>query len=190
MSKSSWPASPQETVDDSIEAYYTDRDWDYSLPERRFKNSCHQMWDRLGVLCAGRACQAARGCLRRTREVNPNWLALLFAVLALAPHSIKGLDSKVFFIKAMEAHRLVEDTVLLCRHSSAPSQSVMHGVALGCIAAALLACWLSDHGRSSDCKKLTGTAIGQAQAIGLHRDPTWHKWEKMDVQECEPQVYA
>ncbi|KAI1789685.1 hypothetical protein LXA43DRAFT_553864 [Ganoderma leucocontextum] len=91
----------------------------------------------------------------------------------------------------MEARRLVEDTMLVCpQYSSAPSQCVVHGVSLSCIAAALLASWLSDHGRISDAWKLTGTAIRQAQAGGVHRDPTWYKWEKMDAQECELRVLA
>ncbi len=95
------------------------------------------------------------------------------------------------FIKAMEARRLVEDTQLFCRqYTSALSQRVAHGVSLSCLSAALLAFWLSERGRITVTWKLTGTAIRQAQAVGLHRDPTWYKWEKMDAQECELRVLA
>ncbi|KAM5537388.1 hypothetical protein V8D89_008907 [Ganoderma adspersum] len=182
---------PRETVNCLIEAYFVGRDWNYGLPGVWFRTACQQMWDHLDTLCLGPACRAAGGCSRCAREVNPNWLALLFAVLALSPRAIEGFTSKTFFIKAMEARRLVEDSTLFHRqYSSPPSQSVVHGVSLGCLAAALLACWLSDHGRPSDSWKLTGTAIRQAQAAGLHRDPMWYKWEKMDAQECELRVLA
>lgn len=182
---------PRETVNRLIDAYFVQRDWNYGLPGVWFRTSCQQMWEHLDSPCSGPACRATGGCSRCAREVNPNWLALLFAVLALSPHAVEGFTSKTFFIKAMEARRLVEDSMLFHRqYSSPPSQAVVHGVSLSCLAAALLACWLSDHGMPSDSWKLTGTAIRQAQAAGLHRDPMWFKWEKMDAQECELRVLA
>ncbi|TBU31328.1 hypothetical protein BD311DRAFT_717184 [Dichomitus squalens] len=181
---------PQETVDFLVERYLEERNWEFGIPERWFKTACQQMWHHLDTHCPG-ACQAAGSCLRCARELNPHWLVLLFSVLALAPHEASGVNSKKFFMKSLEARRLVEDIMLFSpEYSFAPTQCVVHGVSLSCIAASLLASWLSDRGRISDAWKLVGTAIRQAQAVGLHRDPTWHKWEKMDAEECELRVLA
>ena len=86
----------------------------------------------------------------------------------------------------MDARRLIED-VMMCSpaYSWAPTQSVVHGVTLSCIATGLYCCYLADHGRVSDAWKLSGVSIRNAQAVGLHRDPGWQKWEGMDKVERE-----
>ncbi|KAI0776759.1 hypothetical protein BD413DRAFT_645466 [Trametes elegans] len=175
-----------------LDAYFAERNWEFCLPERWFRQSCEHMWRHLALRCplggSGGSGGGGCRCTRCTRELNPHWLALLFAVLALAPAPISaperaGRASCPHFLRAMEARRLVEDVALAGRAYSQPSS--VHGVALSCIGAALLAKYLADRGRVSDAWKLTGTALRNAQAVGLHRDPGWQKWEDMDRQERE-----
>ncbi|KAI0776760.1 hypothetical protein BD413DRAFT_610348 [Trametes elegans] len=177
---------PQETVERLVDGYLAERNWQFGIPEQWFRRSCESMWRHLRLRCPGLACHLSGGCPRCTEELNPHWLALLFAVLALAPHRLVGGMAKTYFLKAMEARRLVEDILLASRASSGPS--AVQGVVLSCIGGALLARYLADRGRVSDAWKLTGTALRNAQAVGLHRDPGWQKWESMDKQELELRV--
>ncbi|KAI0712762.1 hypothetical protein C8T65DRAFT_574527 [Cerioporus squamosus] len=182
---------PRETVAMLVNAFFAERGWQFGLPEEWFKNALQRMWAHLDIRCAGITCHMSGGCARCTREVNPHWLALVFVVMALAPRRIVGTSARVFFWKAMEARRLIED-IMICTpaYSLAPSECMVHGIALSCIAAALLAAYLSDRGRVSDAWKIVGCAVRNAQAVGLHRDPGWHKWEKMDREECELRLLA
>ena len=182
---------PREVFDALVDGFFTERNWVYGLPERWFKRSCQQMWAHLDLCCIGTACHAAGGCPRCTREINPHWLLLCFSVLMLAPPRLVGTTARTFFWNAMDTRRLIEDIMLSSPACSwAPTQSVVHGVTLGCIAAAFYSCYLADRGRLSDAWKLTGMAIRNAQAVGLHRDPGWHKWESMDKIERELRLLA
>ncbi|KAI0830223.1 hypothetical protein BC628DRAFT_1408371 [Trametes gibbosa] len=174
---------PRTAVDTLVEGYFTERNWEFGIPEGWFRQSCEHMWRHLALRCPGPACHVSGGCTRCTEELNPHWLALLFAVLALAPHRLASGSAKTYFLKAMEARRLVEDILLASRAYSQPG--AVQGVVLSCIAVALLARYLADRGRVSDAWKLTGTALRNAQAVGLHRDPGWQKWDSMDKQERE-----
>ncbi|CDO76771.1 hypothetical protein BN946_scf185028.g22 [Trametes cinnabarina] len=169
-----------------IDGYFAERNWQFGIPEQWFRRCCEQMWRHLRLRCPGPSCHLSGGCARCTEELNPHWLSLMFAVLALAPQRIVGSSAKTYFLKAMEARRLVEDILLASRAYSQPS--AVQGVVLSCIGAALLARYLADRGRMSDAWKLTGTALRNAQAVGLHRDPGWQKWENMDKQERELRV--
>lgn len=170
-------------VDALVDGYLAERNWEFGIPEGWFRQSCEHMWQHLALRCPGPSCHMTGGCTRCTEELNPHWLALLFAVLALAPHRLVGSSAKTYFLKAMEARRLVEDILLASRAYSQPG--AVQGVVLSCIGAALLARYLADRGRVSDAWKLTGTALRNAQAVGLHRDPGWQKWDAMDKQERE-----
>ncbi|KAH9852904.1 hypothetical protein C2E23DRAFT_824099 [Lenzites betulinus] len=174
---------PRGTVDALLDGYFTERNWEFGIPEGWFRQSCEHMWRHLALRCPGAACHLAGGCTRCTEELNPHWLALLYACLALAPHRLASGSAKTYFLRAMEARRLVEDILLASRAYSQPG--AVQGVVLSCIAAALLARYLADRGRVSDAWKLTGTALRNAQAVGLHRDPGWQKWDAMDKQERE-----
>ncbi|KAI0670229.1 hypothetical protein C8Q78DRAFT_1090356 [Trametes maxima] len=173
-------------VDTLVDGYFAERNWEFGIPEQWFRRSCQHMWRHLHLRCPGPTCHLSGGCPRCTEELNPHWLSLMFAVLALAPHRLTGSNAKTYFLKAMEARRLVEDVLLASRAYSQPS--AVRGVVLSCIGAALLARYLSDRGRVSDAWKLTGTALRNAQAVGLHRDPGWQKWEAMDKQERELRI--
>ena len=144
------------------------------------------MWAHLDLRCPGEACHASGGCPRCTREINPHWLLLCFSVLMLAPRRDIGTTGRRYFWSAMETRRLIED-VMLCSpaYVCAPTQSVMHGVTLSCMATALYTCYLADNGRISDAWKLVGIQMRTAQAVGLHRDPNWVKWETIDKTERE-----
>ncbi|OSC99996.1 hypothetical protein PYCCODRAFT_1453475 [Trametes coccinea BRFM310] len=176
----------RHVVDTLVDGYFAERNWQFGIPEQWFRRCCEQMWRHLHLRCPGPSCHLSGGCTRCTEELNPHWLSLMFAVLALAPQRIVGNSAKTYFLKAMEARRLVEDILLASRAYSQPS--AVQGVVLSCIGAALLARYLADRGRVSDAWKLTGTALRNAQAVGLHRDPGWQKWETMDKQERELRV--
>ncbi|KAI0632947.1 hypothetical protein C8Q77DRAFT_857003 [Trametes polyzona] len=167
-----------------LDAYFAERNWEFGLPERWFRRSCEQMWRHLDLSCPGYTCYVSGGCPRCTQELNPHWLSLFFAVLALAPRRVVGAGARMYFLKAMEARRLVEDITLSSR-AYAQSSTAVDGVVQSCIGAALLAKYLADRGRVSDAWKLAGTALRTAQAAGLHRDPGWQKWDHMDTQEQE-----
>ncbi|KAI0369245.1 hypothetical protein BV20DRAFT_968105 [Pilatotrama ljubarskyi] len=173
---------PRAVFDTLLDGYFQERNWEFGIPERWFRQSCEQMWRHLSLRCPGLACHVTGGCPRCTEELNPHWLSLTFAVLALAPHRLVGGNARAYFLKGMEARRLVED-ILLASRASQPS--AVQGIALSCIGAALLARYLADRGRVSDAWKLTGTALRNAQAVGFHRDPGLEKWDAMDKQERE-----
>ncbi|KAI0742832.1 hypothetical protein C8Q80DRAFT_1259211 [Daedaleopsis nitida] len=176
----------RETVEVLVNGTFAERSWQFGIPELWFRTSLQVMWTVLESRCPGPSCAETGGCVRCTQEVNPHWLSLLFAVLALAPRRLVGTDARLYFWKALEARRIVEDFMLRSpAYSAAPTQCVVHGMAMSCMAAALLAAYLADRGRVSDAWKLTGTALRNAQAVGLHRDPGWMMWEKMDRQETE-----
>ncbi|KAI0354319.1 hypothetical protein OH77DRAFT_1405549 [Trametes cingulata] len=173
---------PRAVFDTLVDGYFQERNWEFGLPERWFRQSCEHMWRHLSLRCPGLACHLTGGCPRCTEELNPHWLSLTFAVLALAPHRLLGGNARAYFLKGMEARRLVED-ILLASRASQPS--AVQGIALSCIGAALLARYLADRGRVSDAWKLTGTALRNAQAAGFHRDPGLDRWDAMDKQERE-----
>ncbi|KAI0659660.1 hypothetical protein C8Q70DRAFT_915208 [Cubamyces menziesii] len=179
---------PRNVVDTLVDGFFAERNWQFGIPEGWFRRSCQHMWRHLHMRCPGPACHISGGCARCTEELNPHWLSLVFAVLSLAPQRLVGSAAKTYFLKAMEARRLVEDILLASRAYTQPS--AVQGVVLSCIGAALLARYLADRGRVSDAWKLTGTALRNAQAVGLHRDPGWQKWDAMDKQERELRVLA
>lgn len=126
------------------------------------------------------------------QQINPNWLSLLFAVLASAPtmtsfpeatardRNIESSDE--FFMCAMTARRIAEDD-----HLNKPSLSLMvsaaDGTVLSCLAVPLLCSYLSERGRVSEAWKLVGSGLRNAEAIGMHRDPEWKKWQVMSTDE-------
>ncbi|KAI0830224.1 hypothetical protein BC628DRAFT_1313978 [Trametes gibbosa] len=180
---------PRENIDELINGFFAERNWEFALPERWFRHSCEEMWRHLELKCANyAACIVSGGCERCTKELNPHWLSLFFAVLALAPRRFVGANAKSYFLKAMEARRLIEDMILAAR--AYPHSCSASGVVQSSLAAALLAKYFADQGQVSDAWKLAGTALRTAQAAGLHRDPGWRKWDHMDRQERELRLVA
>ncbi|KAH9920875.1 uncharacterized protein BXZ73DRAFT_91886 [Epithele typhae] len=176
----------RSSLETLIDGFFAERNFVLGIPEQWFRSACQQMWAHLDLRCVGPACHAAGGCPACTREINPHWLLLLYSVITLAPRRLLGPTAETYFWRAMDARRLIEDVALSSpTYAWATKQSMSHGVTLSCIAAACYCCYLTDHGRVSDAWKLIGMTIRMAQAVGLHRDPGWHKWEAMDKVERE-----
>ncbi|KAJ7714340.1 hypothetical protein DFH07DRAFT_380442 [Mycena maculata] len=151
-------------------AFFKDVNWRFGIPEQWFHSTCSEMWN----------------ALRYTApqvQINTNWLSLLFSVLALAPRN--GLESTVnemesreqFFSYAMTARRIGESAYLVRPSSS--QTSAAQGSVLACLAVPLLCDHLAERGRVSESWKLVGHAILCAEAVGMHRDPSWRDWQKM-----------
>ncbi|KAH9852903.1 hypothetical protein C2E23DRAFT_729689 [Lenzites betulinus] len=179
---------PREKITELIDGFFAERNWEFTIPERWFRDSCEEMLRHLELRCDDYTCVASGGCDRCTKAPNPHWLSLFFAVLALAPRLIVGADAKVYFLKAMEARRLIEDMILAAR--AYPHSCSASGVVQSSLAAALLAKYFADQGKVSDSWKIVGAALRSAQAAGLHRDPGWRKWDNMDRQERELRLVA
>ncbi|OCH90853.1 hypothetical protein OBBRIDRAFT_887380 [Obba rivulosa] len=175
---------PRSVCESLLDGFFAERNWQFGLPEHWFRCSCLRTWRHLEVHCAGAACAAAGGCPGCREEVNPHWLSLLFSVLALAPDA-GARRSAAFFTHAQAARRLVEDILL-----AVPAYEASEGAVLSCLGAALLAAYLADRGRVSEAWKLAGSAMRSAQAMGLHRDPGWRKWETMGKEESELRILA
>ncbi|PCH43093.1 hypothetical protein WOLCODRAFT_103068 [Wolfiporia cocos MD-104 SS10] len=173
----------RQRIAELVDAFFRYRNWELGLPETWFRNSCAKMWFHLDVRCPGGICLAPASCTFCGEEINPHWIALIFAVIALAPRNVSK-DSSVYFTHALSAKRLAED-ILLAVPAYSISEKSVHGAVLNCIATALLAAYLSDNGRVSEAWKLAGNGLRSAQAMGLHRDPSWRKWEAMGKDEAE-----
>lgn len=119
-------------------------------------------------------------------QVNPNWLSLLFAILAICPQSAisaaADTQAEAFFTYGMMARRVAEDTYLSVP-AFAPLESAADGTTLGCLAAPILAYFLAERKRISEAWKLIGNSIRSAQAVGMHRDPSWRQWHTMSENE-------
>lgn len=162
------------------QAFFNNNNWRFGIPEKWFHAACAQMWTALEY-------PGPHG-----QQINPNWLSLLFAVLAFAPtmgsfpeatakdRNIESSDE--FFMCAMTARRIAEDDYL-----NKPSLSLMvsaaDGTVLSCLAVPLLCSYLSERGRVSEAWKLVGSGLRNAEAIGMHRDPEWKKWQVMSTDE-------
>ncbi|CCM05897.1 uncharacterized protein FIBRA_08135 [Fibroporia radiculosa] len=180
---------PRQRVEQLVDGFFAERNWEFGLPENWFRSSCTRMWAHLDIpRCPGFACLAPTLCTACQEEVNPHWISLLFAVLALAPRRL-GADAHAYFTHAVSAKRLGED-ILLAVRAYALSERTVHGAVLSCIASGLLGAYLSDRGRVSEAWKLTGAALRTAQANGLHRDPGWRKWEEMGKEEAELRLFG
>ncbi|KAJ7125004.1 hypothetical protein C8R44DRAFT_128821 [Mycena epipterygia] len=155
------------TVATLSQLFFKDANWRFGIPEQWFHSTCTDMWN------------AMRYTVPQA-QINPNWLSLLFAVLALAPRN--GLEStgsdiesaEQFFSYAMTARRIAESAYLVRPSSTRPSAA--QGSVLGCLAVPLLCDHLAERGRVSEAWKLVGHAILCAEAVGMHRDPGGSEW--------------
>jgi len=158
------------TVATLCQVFFKDANWRFGIPEHWFLATCADMWN------------ALRYTVPQV-QINPNWLSLLYAVLALAPRdslasTSNDIDSaEQFFSYAMTARRIAE-TAYLVRPTSTRT-SAAQGSVLACLAVPLLCDHLAERGRVSEAWKLVGHAILCAEAVGMHRDPSWRAWQKM-----------
>ena len=173
---------PIQVVDRLITEFFEQVNWRYGVPERWFRDVLQQMWSHL------------HHSTGNPTQINPNWIMLLFAVIASAPPScyeeiqdrsalwaqLRSNDD--YFMCATMARRLVEDDFL-----NEPNHSLMvsaaDGSVLGCLATPLLCDYLAQRGRVSEAWKLAGNAIRSAESVGMHRDPEWKLWQTMSEDE-------
>ncbi|KAL4253796.1 hypothetical protein ABKN59_002976 [Abortiporus biennis] len=176
---------PRREVDDLLDTFFNSRNGEFGIPEGWFRSSCDQMWDHTALQRAHQA-NLNDGCPGCDEYINPHWLGLLFAVLAITSH-IDSQTSAECFTNALAAKRLVED-VMLASSVTSDSEGAVHGGVLSCLAAAILSGYLADRGRISEAWKMIGHALRTAMSLGLHRDPSWWRWEAMDRVEVELRV--
>jgi Fungal specific transcription factor domain len=177
----SLPPKPVATV--SFHRFFTKDNWRFGIPEQWFQTACAQMWTALEYPT------------HDNMQINANWLSLFFAVLAIAVNNSchsndssraddnRGVEpTDRYFMYAMTARRIAEDDYL-----NKPNVSIMasaaDGTGIGCLAVPLLCCYLAQRGRVSEAWKLVGSGIRTAEAIGMHRDPEWIRWQVMSKDE-------
>ncbi|KAJ6497794.1 hypothetical protein C8R45DRAFT_139640 [Mycena sanguinolenta] len=152
------------------QVFFKDANWRFGIPEQWFLATCADMWS------------ALRYTVPQV-QMNPNWLSLLYAVLALAPRtSLESTSGEIdsadqFFSYAMTARRIAESAYLVRSTSTRPSAA--QGAVLACLAVPLLCDHLAERGKVSEAWKLVCGGILCAEAVGLHRDPSWGAWQKM-----------
>lgn len=139
-------------TDDLLDSFFAARNAEIGLSELWFRTACQQMWYHLDLRCSPE-CLSHGGCQACSEEINPHWLSLLFALLALSPSS--GLNAIHYANNSLAARRIVDDILL----SSPASEGSVHGGVLSCLAAALLSAYLADRGRVSEAWKLCGSAL-------------------------------
>ncbi|KAJ3480371.1 hypothetical protein NLI96_g8396 [Meripilus lineatus] len=187
---------PREEMDNLLSSFFATRNAEYGVSETWFRCAVAKMWHHLDLRCicptpdeyhllngqTGVSVSAsAGGCPACQEEINPHWLALLFSILSLSPRTGKT-NGGLYFSQACKARRLVDDILLASVYST--SEFAVHGGVLSCLAAVFLGAYLADRGRVSEAWKIVGNALRTAQALGLHRDPRWRRWEAMGKLEC------
>ena len=160
---------PRAHIEELLAAFFAERNWQFGIPERWFRSACQKMWDHIDMRCLpgcrgrdGRGASSGGvkgGCAACREDVNPHWLSLLFAVLALAPGSRNtSKNCARYFMHALTARRFVED-ILLVTPVYSTSEGTVHGGVLSCYSAVLLAMYLVDRGRVSEAWKLIGRYV-------------------------------
>ncbi|KAL1756231.1 hypothetical protein FB107DRAFT_211856 [Schizophyllum commune] len=165
---------PSGHILDTLVNYFFERVNDrYGVPEGWFRHTYdHMQQERLAV--------------------NPNWLSLLFAILAAVPEDAPCLvtlrpyphNTQIYSDQAQEACRLASAAYL----KPVPTQeslraSAADGAVVRCFAKSLMSVYLAEHGHVSEAWKLTGSAIRLAVSVGMHRDPDWPLWQVMSAEE-------
>jgi hypothetical protein len=150
------PTRPQ--FEELVSAYFAERNWQFGIPERWFQSACQKMWDHLGMPCLP-GCRRQGECPACKEDINPHWLSLCFAVLALGSSCLDTpKDGGKYLMHAVTAIRSYGD-ILLVTPVYSTSEGAVHGGVLSCYAVVLLAMYLIDHGRVSEAWKLIGTYV-------------------------------
>ncbi|KAL1742363.1 fungal-specific transcription factor domain-containing protein [Schizophyllum fasciatum] len=126
------------------------------------------------------------------QAVNPNWLALLYALLASIPPTAPCFaslrpywhDTRRHYDHAHESCRLASAAYLEpVPLDQSLGASAADGAVVRCFAISLMCVYLAEHGHVSEAWKLAGSAIRLAISVGMHRDPSWALWQEMSVDE-------
>lgn len=142
------PAAETERL---LTAYFNFSNWNFGLPEGWIRTVVFRTWDFLHQPTSF-----------PDAYLNPNWLCLLFAILASA--SLHALvadythNSEHFLMCSSAALRIADNT------------STAGGNILACVAIPLLAKRYSSSGRLSEAWNLLGRGIRVAEALGLRCD--------------------
>lgn len=159
-----------------LKSFFLEVNWRFGIPEHWFQKTFSQVYtflqypDGLGT------------------QINANWLALFFAILALAPrdHSIltdnSVEDAEHHYMYSTVALRIADNNYLN-RPYFCGVDSAADGTVLSCLAAPLLCNYLADRGHLSEAWKMAGHWTRAAQAIGLHRDSGWREWQAMSEED-------
>lgn len=150
------PSRP--VFDGIVNSFFSERGWQFGIPERWFRSACQQMWDHLAMRCVP-GCRSQGDCPACGEAINPHWLTFVFAVLALAPSSPSSpKDSGRYFMCSISARRFVED-VLLITPVYSTSEGSVNGSVLSCYSSVLHSMYLVDRGRISEAWKVIGKFV-------------------------------
>ncbi|EJC98978.1 uncharacterized protein FOMMEDRAFT_148940 [Fomitiporia mediterranea MF3/22] len=128
--------------------------WSIGIPYNVLFSSHELMWERI---------RADPTCLQK---YNPYWVALLLSMFCFSPACATEEESRDYFNQAMAARKLQED-----RYASLdapPQHGDIMGAVYSCLGAAFLARYLQDRGRITEAWKVVGSALRDAQNVGLH----------------------
>ncbi|KAF5345297.1 hypothetical protein D9758_008475 [Tetrapyrgos nigripes] len=163
-----------------LPTFFSKKNWAFGIPEDWFYDAVSQLMNPL----------------HRTHtdmRINPNWLSLLFAVLACASNTDcagndevanpkMSISSDRYFSASTNALNIAEsmyqDRPSLDLTDAMPF-SATDGSVLGCLAVPILCDHYVAKGRLSEAWKLLGRWLRIAEAIGLHVDPDRHGWRDM-----------
>lgn len=170
---------PEPHAQRLVDSFFQNVNWQFGIPENWFMRTYHQMWTILQ--CSPQQHWGSR--------LNPNWVSLFFAILALAPcnpvegNSMEDKEPHEIYFRCAITARYIAEGVFLEEPSSSIMVSAADGTVLSCLAAPLLCSYLAERGHASEAWKLVGKAICAATAIGMHQDPGWPYWQVMSEEE-------
>ncbi|TCD67131.1 Oaf3p [Steccherinum ochraceum] len=176
---------PRHQVEELIDIFFLTRNVEFGISEAWFRAATQTMWWYADQECVP-GCPSNGSCPSCQEEVNPHWLSLFFALLAVTPFENGSQMRASFFSNALAARRLIED--ILHASPAMTSDESLVGSVLSCLASVVLAAYLADHSRVSEAWKVVGSALRWAQALGLHRDTQWRRWEHMGAVEKDLRI--
>lgn len=159
----------KSTCDLLIFGFFEKNNWRIGVPQPILMSEYNRMWHSL---------QADPSDAQR---VSIEWLTLLYAIFACSVSTLASTESsnaareaedqrRGYFLRSLSGRRIIEDT-LCASFSHRPPRSSAADSIYSCLAAILLASFISDRGNISEAWKMISGAVRIAQSIGLHRDP-------------------
>lgn len=157
---------PRPVTEQLLNTYFNYFNWNFGLPKNWIIAAVAQMWDFLHYPDS-----LPDTCL------DPNWLCLLFALLATAsPNASSSHDhnSELFSQCSMTALRIADDMPHFSSFVS--TKFPLDGSLLACLAVPLLSKRHAALGRLNEAWKLLGHWIRVAVSLELHHDPQCRQW--------------
>ncbi|KAJ3733804.1 hypothetical protein DFJ43DRAFT_196013 [Lentinula guzmanii] len=145
---------PPSETERLLSAFFAHSNWNFGLPETWIRTLVLRMWDFLHYPPKP-----------NTTQLNPNWLCLIYAILASVPSYIVSADYiHDLTTYSMSALRLASDAWLVQKTST------KEGCILSCIAVPLIGKKYAGLGRLSEAWQLLGSWIRMAQSLELHHE--------------------